>query len=884
MPKSNITLDFTFFAHLLDFYQARRGEIRQHYRHLSKRFLDWNDPEEGGSRFLRRPQFEALEMYVFLKEYLDNARIHTIFEAWYKAEGRFEKREAIGLSHEKQAEIFDRFNEADYKKVFANMRKQERIYPNYIFALTMGTGKTILMGTCIFYEFILANKFPKDAKYCHNALVFAPDKTVLQSLRELETFDWSKVVPAEYISFLNTHIKFHFLEESGIGLSTLEGSRFNIVVSNTQKIILKQKHKDTSSTDKLFASGKAMYEKASVYDVNADLYELDEPQDDVSLTANQRFEKLTRLKQLGIYIDEAHHVFGNKLAKDMGKGNKPTDTSLRTTVDQLAARLKNAGTRVVACYNYTGTPYAGKTIFPEVVYAFGLKAAIDKQYLKQVHVHDYTTAKSQEFLEVVLEHFIKHHQDQRHEGMLPKLAIFAATIEELQNELRPAVEAVLIKHGLPTSKILVNVGNDKLTSNDDIREFNRLDTPHSDKQFILLVNKGREGWNCRSLFGVALFREPKSKVFVLQATMRCLRAIGEAQQTGHVYLSEKNKDILDAELQQNFRLSVADLNQTGNDKQKVQIHVNTPPVTIKLHRVRRQYDIQEKQLTPGLELGLAELDISPYRLIHTEQAGFDKQDVEKRKQLKTEDLSQYRAKRHYSALTLVAEIARYLNKSCLAIESLLQQTREGIDGILKSVNKFNAILYDVVIPRLFAALYDLTPNEQHEEYEVELVKTPPQGYYEFTAAKDKIVRQGDAPDNKAAKSFHLDTYCFDSNPERELFWHLIQDGRVKKLYFTGMLTHGQSEFYVQYIDPDSHTVRSYYPDFLYQKEDDTYVIVEVKGDNKLDDPVVLAKKDFAEQMATASRMTYKTVPSTQVDNYKDLLFGDGMAQEDKQYG
>jgi hypothetical protein len=66
-----------------------------------------------------------------------------------------------------------------------------------------------------------------------------------------------------------------------------------------------------------------------------------------------------------------------------------------------------------------------------------------------------------------------------------------------------------------------------LTISATIREFNRLDTEGSEKQFILLVNKGREGWNCRSLFGVGLFREPESNVFVLQATMRCLRAIGE---------------------------------------------------------------------------------------------------------------------------------------------------------------------------------------------------------------------------------------------------------------------------------------------------------------------------------------------------------------------
>lgn len=57
-----------------------------------------------------------------------------------------------------------------------------------------------------------------------------------------------------------------------------------------------------------------------------------------------------------------------------------------------------------------------------------------------------------------------------------------------------------------------------------------------------------------------------------------------------------------------------------------------------------------------------------------------------------------------------------------------------------------------------------------------------------------------------------------------------------------MLTHGQSDFFVQYIDPESHTIRSYYPDFLVQKEDGTYAIIEVKGDNKIDDPIVLAKK------------------------------------------
>ena len=75
----------------------------------------------------------------------------------------------------------------------------------------MGTGKTILMATCIFYEFLLSNKFPSDERFCHNVLVFAPDKTVLNSLREIQTLDKSLVVPPEYVSFLDSNIKFHFL-------------------------------------------------------------------------------------------------------------------------------------------------------------------------------------------------------------------------------------------------------------------------------------------------------------------------------------------------------------------------------------------------------------------------------------------------------------------------------------------------------------------------------------------------------------------------------------------------------------------------------------------------------------------------------------------------
>ena len=54
-------------------------------------------------------------------------------------------------------------------------------------------------------------------------------------------------------------------------------------------------------------------------------------------------------------------------------------------------------------------------------------------------------------------------------------------------------------------------------------------------------------------------------------------------------------------------------------------------------------------------------------------------------------------------------------------------------------------------------------------------------------------------------------------------------------------------------------MRTYYPDFIFQKGDGTWVIVEVKGEHRIDDPVVKAKQQFAKQLATASRLNYRII-------------------------
>src|SRR5699024_7078094 len=170
---------------------------------------------------------------------------------------------------------------------------------------------------------------------------------------------------------------------------------------------------------------------------------------------------------------------------------------------------------------------------------YGLKESIRNGYLKDANPIAYENVKNEEFLKSVINRFWDKYGNKTYEGLNPKLAIYASGIDEAVNEVRPAVEMILSELGISLDSILLNVGDNKYTKNEDIRNFNNLDIPGSignEKQFIILVDKGKEGWNCRSLFGVAMFRNPKSKIFVLQSTMRCLRKITDKRQTATVFL------------------------------------------------------------------------------------------------------------------------------------------------------------------------------------------------------------------------------------------------------------------------------------------------------------------------------------------------------------
>lgn len=837
--------EFAFYEQLWFYYEANRGKIRSRYNDLTKKFLAYNDKKENPEAFLRQPQFEALEMYVFIKEFINNAHMYEMFDRWRKREDYFSDVSYYTIHKGGQGTFFDLGDEQN-EIIFKQMKKYKESYPNYIYALTMGLGKTILMGTCIFYEFLLAKKYPKDKRFCHNALVFAPDKTVLESLREIMTFDKTKVVPPEYASVLDANIKFHFLIDSGVTLHTIDDSDFNIVISNNQKIIVKKKRKSDTPTDILFGQGSLL----------SDLYGDDEDSDDVwddsTLMDNQRFKKLCRLPQLGVYVDEAHHLFGANLEKELRSGGA-NKTTLRNTINMLAE-----STSIVACYNFTGTPYVNKQVLPEVVYAYGLNESIRNGFLKDADPIGFENVKNEEFLKNAISIFWERYGGKTYENLPPKLAIFAANVKEATDVVRPCVEKILSDLSIPLSTILVNTGDSTVTKDEDIRNFNNLDvvgTEGSKKQFIILVEKGREGWNCRSLLGIALFRSPSSKIFVLQATMRCLRKLTDDQLKATVFLSKENMDILDDELQKNYNMELKDLGKTSTtEKHTYKVHVMPPERTIRMKRIWHEYSLVEKGYSQPIDYEINSIDMSKYDSVMYEKESLRLNMATKEKVLDTSD-----SQMKFSELTLVGEVARYINLSCLIVSRIIREAKDGVPVILDAVNKHNEILYDVVIPKTFHALYEVKGTQKSEDVDMVLLREPKDaGYYEFSA-KDELVVSKDSrvfTPAEIKKSFHADTYCFDSKPELECFKQYISSDKVKEVYFTGMFTSNQGDLSVHYYDPESKRVRQYYPDFLALMEDGTYQLIEVKGDHMIDNEVVLAKKEAAEEMSIASGMKY----------------------------
>lgn len=736
--------------------------------------------------FLHAPQIEALETYIFLKEIVGNKSTIEILKSLITNEKDLIL--SLGLSEKEALDLA--FDKEKNKKIGELLKEKYNgiDYSNQVYALTMGAGKTILMGTMMLYDFTLSFYHPDDKRFGKNALVFAPDTTIIESLKEIKTFDYSKVLPKEYQSIV-LNIKYHYLESTDTPVNPI--GNYNVIVSNSQKIILRTRHTDDKQ-ERLFRDESILKNRA---------------------IENKRLQAIRELKDLIVFVDEAHHSFGTTLEGTLKKTKK--------TINYIHTEGK---TPLVSVINLTGTPYIKNKMISDVVYHIGLKQGIEKGILKQVRFFEYGNVKSDEFIEDVITKFWSEYGENRLEDKLPKIAFYASNINDLQQELRPKLESVLSKLKLSASKIL----EFHTEAEESKEEFLLLDTPSSNKQFVLLVGKGTEGWNCKSLVSCALFRKAKSSIFVLQSSTRCLRSIGDNSTVASIFLSEENSKILDKELKNNFATSIEELK---NQEQKAITHelVVEKRKKIKVKKSLKEIISAKNQKSEDIEIEWDKFNEEKY-LPYLAESGILLNSIQRAEYQKGLSRKKIEIKNNLTFYDIVELINRNTLLPCLEIDKILTQSLSRND-IAEKINS-NLSLIAFIIEKILQKAFRYEEKVTIYEEELELTKRYPFKINVAQNHNDLVVYKKD--ENESRLGFHINPYNFDSKDEKELFRGLIKtldkDEAITDIYFTGGVTDSvHNDFYFEYYSPDEQRVARYFPDFLVETTKGRYLVIEVKS-------------------------------------------------------
>jgi len=208
-------------------------------------------PEEDRLRFLRPPQLRALETYWYLRLVEGTPHIFDLYRKHYR--GRLDLLSALGLARDDIKDfVLNEGLEALWERLrtdegFVKGHKLESVhetltldYPSYILALAMGAGKTFLIGAIVATEFAMALEYP-DGPFVQNALVFAPGLTILESLRQLAEMPFEKILPPRLYSPFEASYKLTFTRDGERDLPIVRGSRYNLIVTNTEKIRIQKR-------------------------------------------------------------------------------------------------------------------------------------------------------------------------------------------------------------------------------------------------------------------------------------------------------------------------------------------------------------------------------------------------------------------------------------------------------------------------------------------------------------------------------------------------------------------------------------------------------------------------------------------------------------------
>lgn len=447
-------------------------------------------------------------------------------------------------------------------------------YPDYVFSLPMGAGKTYLMAAFIYLDLYFAQQEPDNPAFAHNFMVMVPSglkTSVIPSLRTIQDFDPSWVIPEPAASQLKRELKFEMLDENKsanksnrtknpnvqkIAIHEPLAELFGLVaVTNAEKVILDRIDK---GTDGLF-----------------DFH--DESADEKDRVANELRNKIGKLPHLSILLDEVHHVASS--ATD-------DEAKLRTVVNRWASQ----GT-ITTVMGFSGTPYLDKkdkiavteaqsvatTEMSNITNYYPLAEGIGN-FLKVPKVIKSDSNERTEIVEKGVLEFLRLYKDTVYaNGTCAKLGIYCGTIETLETVIYPLVNRICTEEGIdPAVAVLkFHEGNKQYPAPQTARaEFAMLDRPQSRKRIVLLVQIGKEGWDCKSLTGIILSQEKDCpKKMVLQTSCRCLREVTDAsQETALIYMNSENYKYLDEQLQKQQHISIQEFQQGKKHEETVQLN------------------------------------------------------------------------------------------------------------------------------------------------------------------------------------------------------------------------------------------------------------------------------------------------------------------------
>lgn len=453
-----------------------------------------------------------------------------------------------------EAYIKEHATEIDYVSIFKKIF-YDVAYTDYLFSLPMGAGKTYLMATFIYIDLYFAQNEPSNPCFAHNFMIFAPSglkSSIIPSLKHIKEFDPSWVIPEPTASQLKRLIKFEILDEQK------SAKKSNLIKNpNAQKINNHQPLEDLMGLVAITNAEKVILDRIDQSE-NANLFSEEEYRK-VKL-ANELRNIIGQLPNLAIYIDEVHHAADGEI-------------KLRKVVNEWTQ-----GHSFNAVLGFSGTPYLEKaenvvldetfsiknTDLANVVYYYPLIEGIGN-FLK---IPDVKYADSE--TEMIVRNGIKEFLDKYKEtvyanGTCAKLAIYCGQIETLEAHIYPLAAEIASSYGLePTTSILkYHGGNSKYPQPESSEtEFSSLDTSFSKIRIVLLVQIGKEGWDCKSLTGVIL---PQKGVcptnMVLQTSCRCLRQVQKnKQETALIWLNKFNADTLNKQLKQQQNITLQELN------------------------------------------------------------------------------------------------------------------------------------------------------------------------------------------------------------------------------------------------------------------------------------------------------------------------------------